>query len=325
MAAFRPAAPLAAALLLSASASAPPRPAHAAEAHFITSDVRLSPPACPIAPLSLPAFTEALRAELTPRGPTPGATLVSLAVDPCDTLTTHVQVSVNDAASGRGSARDIDLGDVALDARPRALALAVAELVRGVVPPSPASAPPPAATELPPSAVAIAPPPLVAIDAHALLDLYPARDTHLWAGRISVSGVSGRWQAGGFGELASGDRTFAEGRVELLSLGAGAFIGPRWTWRSVSLSPGVAASAAWSRIQGHATAPGVVATTDSAPTAAVRARVQAALLMGRALSLSALVEAGYVVRTFDATVAGVRATGISGTTLVFGLGLGFGP
>jgi hypothetical protein len=320
MAAFR-AGVLAGAALL--SLLAPPR-AQAVEARYVTADVRFAPPACPIAPLSIPAFVEALRVELTSRGATPGATLVSLSVEPCDTSTTHVQVSVNDAASGRGSARDIDLADVTFDARPRALALAVAELVRGALPPASPLVPPPAPAP-PPAADVVASPTLVAIDAHALLDLYPARDTHLWGGRVSVSGVGGRWQHGGFADLASGERSFAQGRIELLSLGGGAFIGARWTWRHVALSPGVAASAAWSRAQGHASAPGVVAGTGSAATAAVRARLQASLLVGRALSLSALFEAGYVVRAFDATIDGVPATGLSGAALVFGLGLGFGP
>lgn len=321
MVAFRACAVVAA---LGVSLFAPPRPARAVEAQYVTANVRLALPTCPIAPFSVPAFVDVLRVELAARAATDGATLVSLAVDPCDTSTTHVQVSATNAAGGYGTARDVDLGDVALDARPRALALAVAELVRLVRPPSapPATAPVP---ETPPAVQPVDAATLVAIDAHALLDVYPARDTRLWGGRLSVSGLRGRWQAGGFGDFVSGERHFADGRVELLSLGGGGFVGPRWAWSRVALSPGLAASAAWSRAQGHAAAPDVVAGTGSAPTASVRARVTAALLVGRALSVSALVEAGYVVRAFDATVAGARATGISGAALVFGLGLGFGP
>jgi hypothetical protein len=41
--------------------------------------------------------------------------------------------------------------------------------------------------------------------------------------------------------------------------------------------------------------------------------------------LGVLVEAGYVLRALDATVAGASDAGIAGPSLVFGLGVGFGP
>src|SRR3954471_10069042 len=99
-----------------------PPAAGAVEARHVVAGVRFAPPECPIAPLSLPDFVESLRVELAGQAAAADTTLVSLAVEPCDTATTHVQVTVTDVATGRGSARDIDLGDGALEARPRALA-----------------------------------------------------------------------------------------------------------------------------------------------------------------------------------------------------------
>jgi hypothetical protein len=272
----------------------------------------------------VPAFVESLRVELASQpAATSDTTLVTLVVEPCDTATTHVLVTVADVASGRGSARDIGLEDVAVDARPRALALAVAELVRGTQPPPPSvAAPPVIEAQAPPPAAADAT--LLEIDGNGLLGLFPSRETHLWGGRLSVAGRFPRWSAGLYAEGLAGERGFADGRVAVQSFGVGAFAGPRWTRGRASVSPGLAATVAWARVVGHADAPDVIEGSGSGPTASVRARVAGALFAGHALSLSAFVEAGYVVRAFDATVDGARAAGVSGPTILFGLGFAFG-
>lgn len=320
---FRIRAAVLAATLLAAPA------ALAADARHVFAGVRFAAPVCPIAPVSVPAFVEALRVELaSPEPPRKDdTTLVALAVEPCDTATTRVQVSATNTTNGHGAARDVDLGDVTPDARPRALALAVAELVRGVRAPAVVEAPP-AAVLPPPTVVTLAEgpsPTLFALDAQAIAALYPARDTTLWGGRVSVYGVSGRWHHGALGEIVGGERSYPDGRVELFSIGAGLFTGPRWAWRRGSLSPGLVATVAWTQIAGRPASPSVAGTTDAAPTVAVRARVAASLLAGRILSGSALVEGGVVVRTFDSTVNGAQAAGVAGPSLVFGLGLTFGP
>lgn len=301
-------------------------PAFAAEAPYAFAGVRFAAPVCPIAPLSVPAFVEALRVELaSPQAPR-DTTLVALSVEPCDTATTRLKVSVSNDASGRGAAREIDLGDITPDARPRALALSVAELVRGVRVPAAAPAAPPADVLPPPTVVTVPDSPtLFAVDAQGIVALHPARDTTMWGGRVSVYGVSGRWNHGALGEILSGERSYSAGRVELLSLGLGVFTGPRWSWARASLSPGLVATIAWTQIAGRPASTATIGRTDSAPTVAVRARVAATFLAGRTLSLSALAEAGVVVRTFDATVNGAEAAGLAGPSFVLGLGLTFGP
>jgi hypothetical protein len=298
----------------------------AGEAPHVFAGVRFAAPVCPIAPLAVPAFVEALRVELAAPEPPRDTTLVALSVEPCDTATTRVKVSATNDATGRGAGREIDLGDVTPDARPRALALSVAELVRGVRAPAAAPAPPPTAVLPSPTVVTLPDSPtLFAVDAQGLVALHPARDTTMWGGRVSVYGVSGRWHHGALGEILGGERSYSAGRVEVFSVGLGLFTGPRWAWARASLSPGLVGTIAWTRIAGRPSTPDVVGTTDSAPTVAVRARVAASFLTGRTLSLSALAEAGVVARTFDSTVNGAQGAGIAGPSIVFGLGVTFGP
>src|SRR5258706_10881939 len=140
--------------------------------------VRVATPACPIAPLSVPAFVDLLRVELAGRARAPGATLVTLAIEPCDAATARVRVGVTIDASPAGE-RDVGLEDIAVDARPRALALAVAELVRA----QPASAPPLPPPAAPPPPPPVLPRPTVGFSADALFELLPDRGTRLWGGR----------------------------------------------------------------------------------------------------------------------------------------------
>ena len=74
--------------------------------------------------------------------------------------------------------------------------------------------------------------------------------------------------------------------------------------------------------KGHAGEPDVIAGGGSGLTAAVRARVALSSIVVSVASVRAFVEGGWIARGFDATVDGARAAGLSGATLVFGLGLG---
>src|SRR5262249_20619277 len=123
-----------------------PVTARASDLATVVEGVQVASPACPIAPLSVPSFVDALRVELAGRPAGAGTTLVTLAIEPCDPSTDRVQGTVAGTATERASAREIARADVAATARPRALALAVAELVRTVQqPPAPPPAPPPVA------------------------------------------------------------------------------------------------------------------------------------------------------------------------------------
>jgi hypothetical protein len=69
----------------------------------VETGVRVAPPACPIAPLSVPAFVDSLRVELAGRPRPPGTTRVALTIEPCDTATSRVHVGVTNDAGAPGS------------------------------------------------------------------------------------------------------------------------------------------------------------------------------------------------------------------------------
>src|SRR6476661_5266980 len=103
--------------------------------------IRIFPPACETGPVSVDDFVDALRVELAGRQPHccvvgPGgdaaadAIRVSLSIQPCEEATQQVGVAVEVTASARTITRDVSLADLPPEARPRALALAVAELIR---------------------------------------------------------------------------------------------------------------------------------------------------------------------------------------------------
>jgi hypothetical protein len=284
----------------------------------VIAGVRVGTPACPIAPLSVPAFVDSLRVELAGRARAPGATLVTLAIEPCDAATARVHVGVTIDAHPAGE-RDVGLEDVAAEARPRVLALAVAELIRAQPSLTPAASPTAAA---PPRPAAIETRPEGSLAADAVLELLPNRDTKLWGGRLSASLARPRWSLGFFGEALAGEHGYDLGDVALQSFGAGLAAGPRWTAGRLTLGAAVVGALGWTRIQGHASEPGVTAGAGSGLTTAVRARVALSSIVVRVVSVRAFAEAGWMARGFDARVDGVRAAGLSGATLVFGLGLG---
>ena len=307
----------AAVVLAAALVGGSPR-ARAAEV-TVVAGVRVATPTCPIAPLSVPAFIDSLRVELADRARAPQSLVVTLAIEPCDPATTRVRVSVVGDSTGADASRDIGLEDIAVEARPRALALAVAELVRTRQPPV---APPPVVVVAPsPSAASRT---ALAAAGDAIVSSFPSRATTLWGARLTLLVDHARWRLGVLGEAAAGGRDYDVGRVALQSFGVGLVAGPRWTTGRLTLCPGLAGALAWARIEGTAGASDVVAGSGSALTAAVRAHVDASARVGRQLSLRALVEAGTMVRAFSATVDAAPAAGVSGISILVGLGLGLG-
>ncbi|HSZ83477.1 MAG TPA: hypothetical protein VLA14_14405 [Polyangia bacterium] len=281
----------------------------------VVDGVRVVAPTCPVAPVSVSAFVDSLRVELASGARAPGTTLVTLSIEPCDPATRRVHVAVAGDAGRALAPRDVGLEDIAPEARPRALALAVAELVRSFAPPAPPLAP--ARAGPPPFALALA--------AQGVTSLFPGRATALWGGRLSFLVDGPRARLGLFAEAAAGARDFDLGAVSLQSFGGGLVAGPRWSRGRLALCVGAAGAVAWARVQGHAGARDVVAGSGASTIVAARAHADVSASFGRTLSLGVLVEAGYVVRSLDATVAGASDAGVAGPSLVFGLGVGFGP
>jgi hypothetical protein len=162
-------------------------------------------PLCPSSPVSFVSFVDSLRVELAGVGAKcceigvnePVAVLaddavrVALSVDPCAATTLDMTIDVALGDHGSALRNVLSFADIAAPARPRALSLAVAELVRALGrEPTVAQAPAPlTATTLavvapPPSSPAA--PPRWAVAGEAELRFYPAPGTALWGGRLSV-------------------------------------------------------------------------------------------------------------------------------------------
>jgi hypothetical protein len=297
----------------------------AADVTDVVAGVRFSSPTCPITPVAMTDLVEALRVELASRARGARAQLVTLTIKPCDVGTTNVHVEVTEELTGRASVRDVGLEDVAPAARTRALALAVAELVRAadttvVVAVSPVEPrrllPPPAPHAAPP------PPPRGAFGVEAVASLYPARSTALWGGRLRVGAESPVGHTDLFLEAVTGTRHLDEGDVTVRSVGAGLALGGSRRAGPVQLQPAFVAALGYTKIAGHAAAPDVTVASGEGLTVSLRLRLAVALPVApeSAWSVHAFVEGGFVARRFDALVDGARVAGVAGPSVILGVG-----
>jgi hypothetical protein len=302
-----------------------PAAARAADATTVVAGVRIESPSCPIAPLSLSEFVDALRVELAGRALTAAASVVTLAIAPCDPTTQRIEVRVT-TEGGRIIAREVGLEDVVPAARPRTLALAVAELVRANATPPPATPPRTVAAEparaSPTSTLAAAGP---AAATEAVASVFPSRKTTLWGARAGFAWNAEGWQAGVFAEVAAGARGYAEGDVSVRSIGGGVVAGVRRSSGRWTFVPGIVGTVGWTRVDGRATVPAILAGGGTSLTAALRARIAVSARTARHVGIGGFVEGGVVLRSFDATVDGARATGVGGASVVAGLGVDVGP
>src|ERR1022692_478697 len=225
-------------------------------------------PDCPSAPLSLDAFLASLKVELAGRDP-PCCTLaspsagdrdevgiplrVTLSIEPCDTGTEMVEIRVHDSVHATTADRQIALRDIPIDARPRALALAVAELVHAVSQPQPSPAvsqpqPPP----VPPSS---RPDRSLVWSGAFEVRTHPNRNMTLWGFRPSLEAVRRHWQAAVNLEAARGDPSVSLGDVSTTLLSTAIELGPRFHLRDFALDVGVCGSLGWVWMGGHTNNP----------------------------------------------------------------------
>ncbi len=202
--------------------------------------VEVAPPLCKEEAFALVPFLDALRVELAGRGLacctlveadktaiSPQTLRVSVELVTCAPDAALMRIGVVDAWRTRASEREISLNDVAATARPRALALATAELIRSfaqrpaqempAIPPQTASPPPSKPAE---SSMASR----MSLHAEGQVRVLPTRSTTLWGGRLRLS-LPGRKlyaQVDLGGDYASAQTEL--GRVSLrgVSLGLGA-------------------------------------------------------------------------------------------------------
>jgi hypothetical protein len=281
---------------------------------------------CAAAPPFL-AFVDSLRVELASSGPAccsivaPDAAVaapaLTLTLTGCDPGADGFTIEVADLATGRTRSRRISFADVTPDARPRALALAVAELVRSTEAAASSETPAPSAVE------PVTPSPDSAAQGAALADVraYPGAHTVLWGGRVAMATGGRRWR----GELdlgaAGGSRQVSLGTVDVTLAAAGLAVGPRFRAGAWAFDVGAVGELGWARIDGEPGQAGVTAGSGSGLTAAVGARAAAEAPTTRSLRFRLVVEAGGVVRRLTGDVNDVEAAGISGPYLRLGVGL----
>jgi hypothetical protein len=297
--------------------------------------VVVSPPACGTEGFPLVAFLDALRVELAGCGlrcctvaqagdetPTGSALRVKVEWTPCAAEARRVQISAHEPAAARMVAREVSLVDVVKAARPRALALATAELIRWLRQApgeTPAALVAPARTEPP------APPPVRsnALSLHVAAELrgFPARDTLLWGGRARLTG---HWRMlhMDFDLGANSARVGSElGDLLLRSVSVGLGLGPRFAGRTFLVDIGPRLDLGWASIRGE---PGFADVRGDASSGAI-------LSAGLRLAIEAparqrwrpclTLEGGGVLQGMNGDVNRLPAAGMTGHYLLASLGL----
>ena len=302
--------------------------------------VVLSPPLCKADAFPLVAFVDALRVELAGRGlhcctlanpgdgtPTAASLHVKVEIVPCAADANRVQVSAYSPADSRTVERQVSLADVVQPARPRALALAVAELIRSLGQGLPGESSETIAVR---SQASVAPAPSrfeaarpIALSIHVEAEArgLPTRQTMMWGGRVRFTGHRQMLHADldlGADYARAGSEL---GDVFLLSASAGLGLGPRFTIRNVILDLGPRAELGWAWIRGEPAFPEVRTGSGSDLISSVGFRVSIEAPAQMKIRPSLTLESGGVIRGVKAEVNGRSVAGMTDYYLVAALGI----
>jgi hypothetical protein len=317
--------------------------------------IRLSVPACSSAPFSVEAFLGSLEVELAGHvpacclldraPPSPGdagddpgkpdnqhlGLRVTLAIDPCDASATAVDVRVRDPGRPTGLERRVGLGDIPLEARPRALALAVAELVHSATASPPAApavtapAPPGASSVRAGDSAAVPRPrvPWIFVSGILEIETHPGNNLTVWGVRPSVAVARGHWQAALDVDLMAGDPSVSLGDVTTRMLAGTLAVGPRLALHHLVVDVAACGRFGWAWMAGNASDANALVGSGSAPLASAGGRLGIFLPTAAKVShLRALVEGGAMIHGLEGTVNGATATGLTGGYVLFGVGFG---
>ena len=293
--------------------------------------IRVFPPTCAEAPVSVDDFVDALRVELAGRQPHccvvgPGseaatdALKVTLSIEPCEAATQHVEVQVDVFATQRTISRQVSLADLPPEARPRALALAVAELIRSAgEAPQPEALPPAPAPTVAPERLLLSGGVAGEIRSHFSLH------TALWGLRAGLMLSGRRWQISLDAGAATSRNEVSLGELRILLASAALFAGPRFVLGPVIASVGPAGTFGWARVEGRSGMPDIVVRDGSGLVSTLGLRAAAEGPASSGIRLLAYVEGGITVRSLEADVNNQPAAGISGPYFILALGARLGP
>jgi hypothetical protein len=302
-------------------------------------------PDCPTAPVPIDAFLTSLRVELAaegqpccvrvpagapanePRNP------VSVAIGwTCAPGSDQVTIQVRHDRTGAALDRQVVLGDVSAEARPRALALSVAELIRSAgaapIPPPPAPTPPPAPAPPPP------PPSPERSDldgwlpnAGLVIRTHPSGDLTLWGFHGGVEYARGGWAAAVEAFIESGNPTVPLGSVDTTFAGGQLRLGRRFRLAHAPFEVAAAGSLGVVHMAGVTSVPGATVSSGSGlvGTAGVRVAYDLWRIPNDRARLRLLAEGGGVVRGMEASVNGHDAVGVTGAYVLAGLAFTLGP
>ena len=303
--------------------------------------VVVSPPRCKVDAFPLAAFLDCLRVELAGRDldcctladpdgamPTIPSLHVQIEIDPCTIEADRLQVSAREAADLRLAERPVSLADVPETARPRALALAVAELIRSLGQAQPDKAPlaipvpaqaPVAWSASPQSASAR--PTYLSIHVEAEVRGLPTRDTTLWGGRVRLTAhrpmLHADLDAGG--SYARAQAQLGDLLFHTASVGLG--FGPRFATRTCALDLGPRAELGWAWVHGETTLADVRIGAGSELIFNVGFRASLEMPAQMKVRPSLTLETGAVVRGVKGTVSGEPVAGMTGYYLLAAVGI----
>ena len=315
-----------------------------------TQSVVVSYSRCEADAFAITAFLDSLRVELAGRGlhccalGEPGdetSSKASLRVNiaqlgACGTELERVRITVQSPDGLRALDSEISLSDVQPSARPRALALAVAELMRLLgreLRDEPAK-PPPKAPKLAVSApqqpqtkekareATRAAPVDYAMHVEADVRYFPAWDTHLWGGRARLTASRHSFHADGDLGANTTDARVELGDVVLRSASVGVGVGPRLVTRFTIIDLGLRAEWGWAWVHGKSAVPDVRTGTGSGmiSSAALRLSVEGPTEVKLRPGLA--LESGVMLRGINGDVNGRTATGLAGYYLLAAVGIG---
>jgi hypothetical protein len=306
-----------------------------------TRSVVVLPPMCKAEAFPLAPLLDCLRVELAGRGldcctlampgeamPNKPSLQVKVEIDPCASDGTRLQISARETDGSRMAERQVSLADVPETARPRTLALAVAELIRSLEQEQPVHSPEPLTVPAQdpvttaPSPQSEGPRPIqLALHVDAEARANPMRELTLWGGRMRLTAHRQSLHAdldlgGNYAHAQT-----ALGDIVLRSASAGIGFGPRLATGMAVIDLGLRAELGWAWIRGETTLSDVRTGEGSRLISSVGGRASVEFPAQVKVRPCLTLESGLMLQGLEGEAGGKPATGMTGYYLLAALGI----